>query len=320
MKNIAITILTILFSIHSFAADKPAATLKSAAKFVSAEQAKQLLTTEDLFTESWSQFDINSRLQKKEGTKQQLFEFIAAQALEWTDEEKVKLNAIFDDVDASIAKQGFSLTLPKDIFFVKTTAKEEGGAGGYTRGTYIVLKNDVVARPENELKQTVIHELFHILTRNDNDFRQDMYGIIGFKMMNTVKYPTTISDFRITNPDAPQTDSYITLTKDGKPVDCMMILYSSEPYESGLFFKYLNVGFMKLKGNTVKEPELLNGRPIIYSMNDVRGFFEQVGRNTQYILHPEEIMADNFVYAINDRKKQPTQAIISSIQNRLKQK
>jgi predicted nucleic acid-binding Zn finger protein len=77
---------------------------------------------------------------------------------------------------------------------------------------------------------------------------------------------------------------------------------------------------MKLKGNTVKEPELLNGRPIIYSMNDVRGFFEQVGRNTQYILHPEEIMADNFVYAINDRKKQPTQAIISSIQNRLKQK
>jgi hypothetical protein len=26
----------------------------------------------------------------------------------------------------------------------------------------------------------------------------------------------------------------------------------------------------------------------------VSGFFEQIGRNTRYIVHPEEIMADNF--------------------------
>ena len=320
MKNLAIVLIAILLTSTTFAFEKPASSLKQAAKFVNVDQAKQLLTTEDLFTNSWSQFDISARLQKKEGSKQELFDFIASQALEWTAEEKTKLGSIFADIDKSVAEQGFNLSLPAEVFFVKTTAKEEGGAGGYTRGTYIVLKNDVVSRPENELKQTVIHELFHILTRNDDKFRRDMYSIIGFKMMNSIKYPASISDFRITNPDAPQTDSYITLKKDGKPVDCMMILYASEPYESGLFFKYLNVGFMKLKGTKVKEPELLNGRPIIYSMNDVRDFFEQVGRNTQYILHPEEIMADNFAYAINNRKKQPTQSIIDSIQKRLKQK
>ena len=26
----------------------------------------------------------------------------------------------------------------------------------------------------------------------------------------------------------------------------------------------------------------------------IRGFTEQVGRNTEYIIHPEEILADNF--------------------------
>src|SRR5690606_36903213 len=120
----------------------------------------------------------------------------------------------------------------------------------------------------------------------------------GFKLMKPVKYPEAIAARRITNPDAPQTDSYVTLKKDGS-ANFMMVLYSDEPYKEGLFFKYLNVGFMKL--DSKKLPEIVNGRPVIYSMNEVEGFFEQVGRNTQYILHPEEIMADNFVFAINDR-------------------
>jgi hypothetical protein len=28
----------------------------------------------------------------------------------------------------------------------------------------------------------------------------------------------------------------------------------------------------------------------------VEGFFEQIGRNTDYIIHPEETLANNFVY------------------------
>jgi hypothetical protein len=28
------------------------------------------------------------------------------------------------------------------------------------------------------------------------------------------------------------------------------------------------------------------------------GFFDQVGRNTRYLIHPEEILADNFVLVV----------------------
>lgn len=34
--------------------------------------------------------------------------------------------------------------------------------------------------------------------------------------------------------------------------------------------------------------------PVLLDVRQVRGFYEQVGRNTNYIIHPEEILADNF--------------------------
>ena len=34
--------------------------------------------------------------------------------------------------------------------------------------------------------------------------------------------------------------------------------------------------------------------PTLLDLDQVSGFYEQVGRNTDYIIHPEEILADNF--------------------------
>jgi hypothetical protein len=39
----------------------------------------------------------------------------------------------------------------------------------------------------------------------------------------------------------------------------------------------------------------MNGAaPRVVGVEQVSGFFEMVGRNTDYIIHPEEILADNF--------------------------
>ena len=316
MKNLLLAFALILSA--SVNASNP--NLKTASKFASVEQSRKMLLTEDLFTDSWSQFDIDSRLQQRNSSKKQLFDFISQQVLEWHKDEEAKVLLIIDEIDEAIKVQKFNFTLPNDIYFIKTTTLEEGGANGYTRQNYIVINKEILIGPENALKQLILHELFHIISRNDADFRKDMYKIIGFEITNSINYPSSIKDSRITNPDAPQTDSYITVRKDGKPIDCMMVLYSDQSYNGGVFFKYLNVGFMELTGKDKKEPLIKNGKPVIYSMNDITGFFEQIGRNTQYILHPEEIMADNFVFAMNDRKKQPSQKIIDAIQKRLKKR
>ncbi len=282
-------------------------------KFASVEKAKELLTQEDSFTRSWSQFDIDSRMQKKQSTKEDLFDLITKQVREWTTDEKSQVISTYKEIEKQIVDQGFKIDYPDEIYIVKTTAEEEGGAGGYTRANYIVLNENSFTDPNSDLKHFFTHELFHVLTRNNPKFRKEMYQIFGFNLMNNVEYPEDLKAYRITNPDAPQIDSYISLTVDGEIKNCMMILYSNRDYDGGHFFNYLNIGFLSLTGDSIKTIEYKDDKPIIYPYNQVTGFFEQVGQNTQYIIHPEEIAADNFAHAILNKKDLTNPEIITKI-------
>ncbi len=288
-------------------------------RFASIDKAKQLLTQEDDFTACWSQFDIDSRLQKKNSTKDELLKHISSQVRGWAPKEKAKILSMLKSIDKSIAKQGFNIDFPDEIYFVKTTAKEEGGAGGYTRANYVVLKEGILSLSKGDLKKLIVHELFHVLSRNNPNLRKALYKIIGFEIIKEIEYPENLKNYRITNPDATQTDSYITLVYNGQQVDCMMILYASQDYDGGDFFKYLNIGFLNLKGTENKEVDYVDGQAVIYTFKEVSNFYEQVGRNTGYIIHPEEILADNFTFAILKKKGLPNQEIVDEIKKKLRE-
>ena len=46
----------------------------------------------------------------------------------------------------------------------------------------------------------------------------------------------------------------------------------------------------------------------------------QIGRNTRYIIHPEEILADNFVLLVRGERKVRTPRIIDDLQRVLAEK
>ena len=98
----------------------------------------------------------------------------------------------------------------------------------------------------------------------------------------------------------------------------MMILYSDRDYSGGHFFKYLQVGFLSLTGEEDKQAELVDNKPVIYNFEQVSGFFEQVGKNTKYIIQPEEILADNFSFAILNKTGLPNQDIVDDIKMKLR--
>jgi len=292
--------------------------LKEKVKYTSVEKGNQLLMQEDDYTKNWSQFDIDSRMQKKNSSKAELFEFIKKQTREWTSSEKNTLDSIFDNIDKLIKKNGFNIDFPDEIYFVKTTAKDEGGAFGFTRANYIVLKDDAIYSKQVDLTHLVLHELFHVLSRKNPEFRKEMYSLIGFRIMESVDYPESIKQYRISNPDATQTDSYISLKVGEQSVDCMMIMYSKRDYDGGVFFNYVNIGFLSLVGEEVKAIEYIDNNAVLYEINQVSGFFEQVGMNTQYIINPEEIMAENFSLAILGNNDLPSQELVEKIKVVLK--
>ena len=66
------------------------------------------------------------------------------------------------------------------------------------------------------------------------------------------------------------------------------------------------------------QPLLSNEGPVIHGMSDAKDFFAQVGKNTQYIIHPEEIMAENFSFAILGKEKLVDENIVTQIQENLR--
>lgn len=288
--------------------------------FASTQQADSVLMQEDDYLQKLSPFDIQSRLQKKTGNLTELKANIHDQIREWTNTEKFRMMTAIQKLEDILNQNQYHLPFPDQIIMIKSTMKDEGGAEGYTRLNAIVLKEAELNKTSGELLPLLIHELFHVLSRHDSLFRKDLYAIIGFHMMNEVYYPEQLRDLKISNPDASRKDNYIHIHAQGKESDCMLILYADKPYAGGSFFGYVQIGLVKLKNKgTIKTVDYVNGMPVIYDMDEVEDFFDQVGMNTNYTLDADEILAENFVFAITNKQGLPSPEIIEKIKGRLKQ-
>lgn len=261
--------------------------------FLKKEEAAHLLQMEDEYIRRWSKFDLASHATGISGGKQEYLQYAAAQACDWNNEEKELLQESSRNVNRIIQQKGLKLAFPQEVRLLKSTLKEEEGAGGYTRDTYIVLIDRLLEHPEY-VPRLLAHEAFHVLTRNNPDFRRKMYSLIGFSILpQDIEFPEELKERFISNPDVIRRDSYATFTINGEKKDCCMIIYATKPYEGGSFFQYLNIGLVPIDRNTCKAAEK-EGRAVIHSIEEAADFYDIVGRNTEYIIDPEEVLADNF--------------------------
>ena len=56
-----------------------------------------------------------------------------------------------------------------------------------------------------------------------------------------------------------------------------------------------------------------NGKTVIYSIDQTEDFYDKIGKNTKYIINPEEILADNFAYMLMQKKDLPNPEIPQKI-------
>lgn len=283
--------------------------------YVDAAQARVLLSQEDATTRQWSRFDYEARLGKKGGTRQELIHFIADQARDWSELDKQRMQEAADTLNSHIKALNLSLTLPQEIRILKTTMAEEGGAGGYTRMDYIVVEEQIARMKPQQASYLLAHELFHVLTRNNSDFREKMYKLIGFNIVpEEFEVPADLRDVVITNPDVNRFDSYARFRIKSEERPCAMLIYANKPYEGGSFFNYLTIGLMPLKDGKAEQKD---GKTVIYGIKDAENFFEQVGRNTNYIINPEEILAENFAFLLTRKPVTGTPELIEKMRQAL---
>lgn len=264
--------------------------------FATAEQGRRLLEQQDTYTAQWSPFDRKVRIGSEDdpGTDEFL-KFVGAQALDWPQPERQWATTAIESLVKPIEQLGIRIEEP--IVLIHTTGREESGAA-YTRENFIVVPRGQTGSEQRPPKKLMAHELFHVLSRDNPRLRDDLYATIGFHRASPIVMPGDLKSLKITNPDAPIIEHVIDIkTNDAETVTVAPVLFARTPFDPrrkvGLF-GYLSFRLMEVeKVEGQWKAKLKDSRPIFH-LPTAPDFQRQIGRNTSYIIHPEEVLADNF--------------------------
>ena len=278
----------------------------SVVEFATVKQGKGILGRVDDYVSRMGSFDRMLRLKTaREVSEREFLDVAMDNVLPWNAADEARVGAIVASLAGELQK--LDAPFPARVLLVKTTGREEEGVA-HTRANAIMLSRRSLGSTDEELAGLLAHELFHVLSRHDPAFRARAYRIIGFHLCPEIVLPPQLAPIRITNPDAPLNDAYIEVVVDGKPVPAMPVLLSRSPtFDPAIGRDIVDYWLLKLlileKADTTgrMRPALRDGEPVLLAISEVSGFSEQVGRNTGYIIHPEEILADNFALMLTSR-------------------
>jgi len=122
---------------------------------------------------------------------------------------------------------------------------------------------------------------------------------------------------KVTNPDGVQNGWAIGLTNQNEALEAVPILLATgnkfDPNERGANpYDYFRLLVVKLDG-TNWVPRLSADQTRLLKPVETKGWFEQIGRNTRYTIHPDEILADNFVHLLDGNTNLPTPRILTDM-------
>jgi hypothetical protein len=286
-------------------------------KLIDGKEAATELRKVDDFVLNLGSFDLEARLNTKEGaTIEKYFDFITKQIIPWDAQCISMISEIIESLSKNCTDTLKLCNLPKEILVILTNGKDEAGAA-YCRNLNAII---LPITKKYSWHTTFPHEMFHIISRNNLELQGKLYGCIGYQPMpdgKIARLPGNISNLKMTNPDAPVTKHYIRLqirgSPDGEPSCLAPVLVASgefEPNSDRNFFGYLLTRFAVLDEETWEVKRLI-------PYDDAVGFYDKVGRNTKYIIHPEETIADNFVHLINGETNVPSPWVLEKMRRAL---
>src|SRR5256886_12383203 len=279
----------------------------SAYAFATPAEGRAILSTRDEYVRTMSALERSAQLRTGDKVDEGRFlEFMQGTVLVWTEEERRQLRPLIARLDRFLS--GIKWKRPGKILLVRVDAALESGAP-HTRANGIMLPKNEYTGTADLLTYVVSHETFHVLTREDGALKERLYGAIGFRRCERIEIPESVSRMRVTNPDAVENRHTIAVRYRGRAAEAMPFLrFKSDDIDtrSG-FLGNARVAWLlvdreradcRVRDGSAAEAE---GAP-----EELQGLFEKIGRNTQYLTHPEEILADNFVQRFVSTFRRPS--------------
>lgn len=288
-------------------------------RFLARDAAGQLLAKHDGFIDSLSSFDRQARLQATADPGTDAFLRAAVEdVVDWSDDERTRVEEAVKAVASKLAD--WKPHWPADVVCICVAGKVESNAA-YTRFNAIVLPRSMVKTGGSSLERLITHELFHVVSRSQPELRKSLYEIIGFEVCPPIEAPAKLAPARITNPDAPLWDCVLKVRIDETEKLVTPVLFATPP-EFALakgrgLFQQLTFRLMEVEPDPKKpghyQAVLKEGEPVVHDPKVVGDFAKAIGGNTKYMIHPDEVLADNFVHAIFQTSNLPNPEIVESL-------
>lgn len=282
-------------------------------EFASQAQAREVLGRHDAYVRSTAALERSVLLKTEETvTPERFARAMADTALEWTEEERRGFADVLPRLQRFLAPMRW--TAPATILLIKASDRLMDGFP-HTRANAIVLQEgmlrDALANPRL-LDYLMAHETFHVLTRADAQLREELYGTIGFRACASTELPAALAKLRLTNPDEPEKRYAIRLPQ-GEMTP--LVHFASHVIDA-------TKGFSASARTSWLPVERSDGRCRArderWTTERLEGLYEQVGRNTAYVIHPEEILADNFALLFHPTGKLVSPEVATRIERTLR--
>jgi hypothetical protein len=198
---------------------------------------------------------------------------------------------------------------PYQLKLIKTHAKHYGQGVYYTRQNAIIIPEQDLKLPDDQLLQTMLHEIAHIYTRLNPKKQAELFNLLGFKRPKVTNLVISDSLYKrvFYNPDGIDLAWTTDFTIDGgKNAQVIALIYSKvNAYQPDLhdFMNHMGWGYFETQA-TDKGLEILTigqRQQSTLNMRDLPILFLKKF-NTNYVIHPNEIIADNIKLLVLSQK------------------
>lgn len=268
-------------------------------RLASASEGRAILAAEDDFTRALGSFDRSFRMRTSAPVDDSaLRHFLGEQAVDFTAEEA----AVWEEAIAAVARgvQGMGSVLSPEVLVVKTTGREERDHA-YTRANAIVLPAVRVRGLRGDRAfRLLAHELFHVASRASPALRDATYALLGFAPIGPITPPLELDDKRMTNPDAHALGHYLRL---GERAFIPLLICPrplAEVLEQTSVLGLVRVTLLEIDPDAATIVRDAEGAPVLVEAQTTE-WPERIARNSEYTIHPEEVLADNLSLLVRRR-------------------
>ncbi len=268
---------------------------KTIFEFLDKSAAAKVLSADDAYIRATADLERQAKARSAQPVSKEAYaKTMGATAKEWSTNDRARLEAALPALEKFINQLAWET--PATVHFIRADARLEDNLP-HTRGTAIVLPDSAFSMPRAAFASMLAHEAFHVLTRHNAAFKSQSYQQIGFDACESVRIPPHIEQLKITNPDTPLSQHTIAVTYQGRNIHALPFINFESPSIDTTtgFIDKLVVNWLIVQ--RVNNECFLDAGDLStdsVAPENLVGLSQKIGKNTSYLFHAEEILAENF--------------------------